>query len=375
MLNVKEYMQSNPQAGEIAEVMEWCLKQVSENSGVMLMSVPSPDSILFRVQLRLSRGQDIPAGMFEADTSHSPAAHDAGSNAAPFVSKESLKRLKDFIVLCSEAGAENPVGMVYQYESMTDLPDPVAVWDVMRRWLDTQKRKQTLDQNSLGQVAAQMQIQGRTLNTVRMGLLLMAGGYAPVWLADMHVCTLEHLSYVPELYPWTCEAILKLPWETMQTLLFKLARELPPGERRTCFVVRLYPGDPEVQEWLLCHGCDPDGGDGMLAYTCMRSGKLIGRLKSGTLTEEELTGADRIMHGLALGTMHENSPVDSMLDAFSEADELIWRYVMAIREQPMAPYRKETLEGLLAHFSSKRHNESMKWTMKARDAVISLLES
>ncbi|MBQ8039371.1 MAG: hypothetical protein IJ274_05815, partial [Lachnospiraceae bacterium] len=136
---------------------------------------------------------------------------------------------------------------------------------------------------------------GTRCNTVKLGLTLLA-------LFDLsdneRLCyVLQNLGYCEEFTDYVLMNTYEWTEKKKQDFYFELAQKLK-GWGKIDVVEMLEADTEEKKTWILSHGCRNSVMYYYLGLVCAVKGELYERLKRGTLTEEEFSGATDIVEGL-----------------------------------------------------------------------------
>ncbi|GAA2533828.1 hypothetical protein GCM10010398_19080 [Streptomyces fimbriatus] len=166
------------------------------------------------------------------------------------------------------------------------------VWRDHERTLGVTLRERSLPSDRVRRLGRWFATHGEHPNAVRFGILLlgMAG-------TDDDSDVLKTLGALWAFSSEAREALARSRTDPCRAL-FELARQAE-GWARVDAVRRLEgASDPEIREWLIREACTGDVLDGYFALTAARVGDLAGVLARGTLDEETLDGAGRILRAL-----------------------------------------------------------------------------
>lgn len=228
----------------------------------------------------------------EGEISFAPGALEGilGHHSAGNGEREDAKKIAGFI---RQHSSEEPIQTVITYEQEWKKQKTALVRDVLLQ--EIIEHAETYDANQIGEIAYAMMTEGRHIETVKMGLTLMA-------LFDM-----SENEKVKEVFITlgSCEDFTEYvlvnisDWteEEKNKAYFTFAKVLN-GWGKINAVECLQPNTEEIKEWILCEGCKNSILYSYLGLECAEKCDYLERLKGGNLNEKEKQGASDIMDGL-----------------------------------------------------------------------------
>lgn len=213
-----------------------------------------------------------------------------GHHSAGNGENEDAKKIAAFIKQHSD---EEPIQTVITYEQEWKKQKTAVVRDALLQ--EIIEHAEMYDANQIVEIAYAMMIEGRHVETVKMGLTFMA-------LFDMSKNEKVKKVFITlgsceDFTEYVLVNISDWAEEEKNKAYFTFAKTLN-GWGKINAVECLQPDIEEIKEWILCEGCKNSILYNYLGLECARKCEYKERLKAGNLNEKEKQGASDIMDGL-----------------------------------------------------------------------------
>lgn len=188
---------------------------------------------------------------------------------------------------------ENPGEVVRLYEEEWKQQRTATIRDeILKEIID---HRESYDAGKIMELAYTMMVEGTKIETVKMGLTLMA--LFDVSENEQIKRVLLTLGCCEDFTEYVLVNISDWPGEEQNQVYFEFAKKLR-GWGKIEAVERLEADTDEIKEWILCEGCKNSILYDYLGLICAEKCDFLERLRVGGLKEEEWKGASDIMEGL-----------------------------------------------------------------------------
>lgn len=287
-----------------------------------------------------------------------------GHHCAGNGENDDAKRIAEFIKNHSN---QEPIQTVRDYEKKWMEQETAVVRDMLLR--EILNHTDTYDANNIGEVAYAMMTEGRYVETVKMGLTLMAlfnmseNEDIKEKLLTLGKCE-DFTEYVlMNISDWTDEEKNKVYFIFAQTL---------DGWGKINAVECLQANTEEIKEWILCEGCKNSILYSYLGLECAEKCDYLERLKAGHLTEQEKLGASDIMDGL----LDEGPCVG--ISGLEAPEETIYWYICAMKEkitEIKGIQQLFSIQDYLEENDEEEKNVANEWKQKAVEKLTETLKT
>ena len=259
---------------------------------------------------------------------------------------------------------EEPAQLVKEYEEkFSELKIATYQNQLLKEIIEN---KEAYDANRLVNHAFYMMVEGEKIETVKMGLALMA-------LFNMSdneqvKTVLINLGCCEEFTDYMLTNIQDWPEDEQNKIYFQLAKKLT-GWGKITVVEQLRADTEEIQEWLLCEGCRNDIMYSYLGFVCAKKCEYLNRLRARTLNEKELQGAIDIMDGLL-----DEGPCGG-ISILKDAEETIYWYLCQFENKQINSENYSQFLQIKEYLETKMDEKSLQWKQKALDKLKYILSS
>lgn len=242
-----------------------------------------------------------------------------GHHCAGNGENDNAKRIAEFI---QHQSNQEPIQTVMDYEEKWMEQETAVVRDALLR--EILNHTEIYDANNIGEVAYAMMTEGRHIETVKMGLTLMA-----LFNMSENEDVKEKLLTLGKCEDFTEYVLMNISdWteEEKNKVYFIFAQSLN-GWGKINAVESLEANTEEIKEWILCEGCKNSILYSYLGLECAEKCDYLERLMAGHLTEQEKLGASDIMEGLL-----DEGPCLG-ISALKAPEETMYWYICAMEEK------------------------------------------